>query len=118
MLHYEEKKVDPKKNILYGSTQKEEFILFSSSEDEEYPLRVEMVGITHPDREYFIQREHSDYFVLEYVASGKGYIFDGGKNTRWRKIASMFFNRARNINTGRIRRSLTKKSGSIFSATS
>lgn len=79
MLHYEEKKVDPKKNILYGSTQKEEFILFSSSEDEEYPLRVEMVGITHPDREYFIQREHSDYFVLEYVASGKGYIFDGGK---------------------------------------
>ncbi|MBQ7408548.1 MAG: AraC family transcriptional regulator [Clostridia bacterium] len=74
MLHYENKKIDPKKNILYGSTSGEEFIWFTTDQNKKYPVVVETIGITHPDKHYFIKRKHSDYFVLEYVVSGKGYV--------------------------------------------
>ena len=74
MMHYKGKVFDPKSNILYGSTKQEVFIGFPYNPNKQYPVRVEMVGITYPDKEYFIERKHGDYFVLEYVVSGGGYI--------------------------------------------
>jgi len=74
MSHYSDKLVDPKKNIFYGSTQREAFITFTHNPLKNYPVRVEMIGITHPDKDYYIERKHGDYFVLEYVASGYGYV--------------------------------------------
>lgn len=74
MLQYSGKVIDPKKNITYGSCRKEHFVMFSSNPTKAYPLRIEMIGTTYPDKDYFIERKHADYFVFEYVVSGKGYI--------------------------------------------
>lgn len=79
MQQYGEKIIDPKKNILYGSTENEEFVIFAYDSEKKRPIRVEMIGITHSDKDYFIERKHADYFVLEYVRSGKGYVICDGK---------------------------------------
>ncbi|MBE5764135.1 MAG: AraC family transcriptional regulator [Clostridiales bacterium] len=80
MQHYGEKRIDPKKNIMYGSTDHEEIVFFTYDAEKKRPLRVEMIGITHKDKDYYIERKHNDYFVFEYVKSGKGYIQCGGKD--------------------------------------
>lgn len=80
MQRYDEKRTDPKKNIMYGSTDHEEFSFFTYDVEKKRPIRVEMIGITHKDCDYFIERKHADYFVLEYVRSGKGYIHCDGKD--------------------------------------
>ena len=74
-----DRKRDPLGNITYGRTEREESIFFSFDPRKEYPLRVEEVGVTHPDRQYFIERNHADYYTIEYVVSGKGYIHSEGK---------------------------------------
>lgn len=74
LMHYKGKLTDPKSNISYGSTQQEAFIGFTYDPLKQYPLRVETIGITYPDKDYFIERKHGDYFVLEYVISGNGYV--------------------------------------------
>jgi AraC-like DNA-binding protein/mannose-6-phosphate isomerase-like protein (cupin superfamily) len=79
-MKYEKQPVDPFKNITYGSTKEEEFTLFMSDDTKEYPIKVESVGITNPDKDYFIARKHPHYFVIEYVMDGKGYVeVDGQK---------------------------------------
>lgn len=108
MLQYSGKVIDPKKNITYGSCRKEHFVMFSSNPTKAYPLRVEMIGITYPDKDYFIERKHADYFVFEYVVSGI--------NGRSKKIVFIFFNRELHIGTVRTRNIHTRKYGSIFSA--
>lgn len=79
MYQYQQKVVDPKKNILYGSCAREEILPFSYDPEKEYPLRVETIGITHPDRKYFIERKHADYFIVEYVCHGEGYIYQNDR---------------------------------------
>lgn len=78
MLRYKGKKKDPYDNIKYGSTQKEELIPLEYEEEKSYPLKVELIGITYPDADYYIERKHSDYYVFEYVISGEGYVEFGG----------------------------------------
>ena len=38
-------------------------------------LYVSLAGITYPSPSYFINRSVSDFFVIEYVTSGAGYVF-------------------------------------------
>ena len=38
------------------------------------PLRISKFGITYPDRDYYIKREPSPLFIIEYVAEGHGYL--------------------------------------------
>lgn len=85
MQQYNEKRIDPKKNIMYGSTDHEEFVFFTYDENKKRPIRVEVIGVTHRDENYFIERKHADYFVLEYVRSGKGYINCEGKEYKVEK---------------------------------
>ncbi len=73
-MKYEKPPFDPYKNITYGSTKEEEFTLFLREENKEYPIEVESVGITNPDKGYFISRKHPHYFVIEYVEEGNGYV--------------------------------------------
>lgn len=73
-MKYSSKPIDPYKNIMYGSTDNEEFTVFDYEERKDYPIRVEMVGITNPDPNYFIFRKNPHYFVIEYVESGEGYV--------------------------------------------
>lgn len=79
MLTQTKKKIDPFNNITYGSTSLEEFVHFSYDNHKQYPIRIESVGITHPDPKYFIERKRSDYFIFEYIKSGKGYLEISGK---------------------------------------
>lgn len=74
MLQVTKKNLDPKKNIIYGDTSFEEMNYFTFDSSKEYPIRIEAIGITHPNKKYFIERQHADYYVLEYIVSGKGYV--------------------------------------------
>jgi AraC-like DNA-binding protein len=44
------------------------------------PLDISMMGITNPDPDYYIKRDSSRCFILEYIVSGKGYLCVNGKN--------------------------------------
>lgn len=74
MLQIAKTNYDAKKNIIYGDISYEELNYFTYDTSKEYPIRIESIGITHPNKKYFIERQHSDYFVLEYISFGKGYI--------------------------------------------
>ncbi len=74
MLRIAKTNYDAKNNIVYGDISYEELNYFTYDKSKEYPIRIESIGITHPNKKYFIERQHSDYFVLEYIVSGKGYI--------------------------------------------
>ena len=78
-MKYTHKMVDPYKNIAYGSTTNEEFTLFAFEENKRYPIQVEMIGVTNPDKDYSISRKTPHYFVIEYIESGQGYLEVGGK---------------------------------------
>ena len=38
------------------------------------PLRISKFGITYPDADYYIKREPSPCFIMEYIVSGHGYL--------------------------------------------
>ena len=44
------------------------------------PLDISVFGITNPDPDYYIKRESSRCFVLEYIVSGRGYLIINGEN--------------------------------------
>lgn len=79
MLQISKKNPDPKKNIIYGDTSFEELNHFTFDNTKEYPIKVESIGITRPNKKYFIERQHADYYILEYITSGKGYVICDGK---------------------------------------
>ncbi len=80
MLQTFKKNTDPKKNITYGDTSFEELNFFTFDKSKTYPIRIEAIGITHPNKKYYIERRHADYYVLEYITSGKGYVICDGEN--------------------------------------
>ena len=43
------------------------------------PLRVSKFGITYPNASYYIKREPSPCFIIEYIVSGKGYLEINGE---------------------------------------
>lgn len=116
MLQYSGKVIDPKKNITYGSCRKEHFVMFSSNPTKAYPLRVEMIGITYPDKDYFIERKHADFLFLNMSFRERGILRRVKINGRSKKIVFIFFNRELHIGTVRTRNIHTRKYGSIFSA--
>ncbi len=72
------RQTDPFKNIIYGNLEREQKYLFNGNM--EYPFNIEAIGVTHPDKDYFISRNRSDYHVIEFIASGKGMLTVNGKN--------------------------------------
>lgn len=78
MQQYTEKKTDPFKNISYGNMEKEQWVGFMGNI--QYPFNIEMIGITYPDKDYYVQRKSSDYFIIEYIVSGKGSLTVNGKS--------------------------------------
>lgn len=44
------------------------------SEVEIIPLRISKIGITYPNKDYYIKREPSPCFIIEYIVSGHGYL--------------------------------------------
>ena len=45
----------------------------------ETPLEILLAGITYPDTTYHIVREKSEFYVIEYVIDGEGYVFAEGE---------------------------------------
>lgn len=46
------------------------------------PFYIELAGITYPDPHYEIKRACSEFYVLEYVVSGKGHVTVNGESFR------------------------------------
>lgn len=67
---------DPFRNIIYGSLKLEQKFFFSGNM--EYPFNIESIGVTNPDKNYFISRNDSDYIVIEFIVSGKGVLTVNG----------------------------------------
>ena len=67
----------PFKNFISGNLNLEQKYVFKGSMG--FPFNVEEIGVTYPDKDYFISREQSDYHVIEFIAEGKGYLSIGGK---------------------------------------
>ena len=44
------------------------------------PLRISKFGITYPNKDYYIKREPSPCFIIEYIVSGHGYLEINGEN--------------------------------------
>lgn len=72
------RQIDPFKNIIYGSLNLEQKFLFGGNM--EYPFNIEAIGVTHPDKDYFVSRNRSDYFVIEFIVAGKGTLSVNGKD--------------------------------------
>jgi AraC-like DNA-binding protein len=66
----------------FGAPAKEEWHFFFFDKNTNLPIAIENIGITHPNPHYIVERKNSDYFIMEYVISGKGYLnVDGKKHT-------------------------------------
>lgn len=64
----------------WGEAAKEEFHFFLFDKNSPMPVIIENIGITTPNPKYRISRgKDSDYFVFEYVISGKGYLEINGE---------------------------------------
>ena len=68
-----------KKDIAQFSGLENEVLTRIYNSDPNAPLSIKCFGITNPDPNYYIRRDNSTYFILEYVVSGKGYIVVNGK---------------------------------------
>jgi len=44
------------------------------------PLEISITGITNPDPDYYIRRDSSRCFILEYIVSGRGYLRVNGES--------------------------------------
>ncbi len=71
------RQIDPFNNIIYGNLDRERKFLFSGNMA--YPFNIEAVGVTNPDKDYFISRNRSDYHVIEFISSGKGQLTVNGQ---------------------------------------
>ena len=70
--------------------QKEDISKFNGLERETFfsprysydmlPLDISVLGITNPDPDYYIKRDQSRCFILEYIASGRGYLTVNGES--------------------------------------
>lgn len=63
----------------WGPMENEEYNLFLPDSNSSAPIIVENIGITHPNPRYRILRKSTNYFVFEYVISGKGYLETGNR---------------------------------------
>jgi AraC-like DNA-binding protein len=63
--------IDKKDISLFSGLEKETLTYISPSK-QNVPLTIECFGITFPDKQYRIKRANCNYFILEYIVSGKG----------------------------------------------
>lgn len=63
----------------YGAAEREEFHLFLYDKKSKMPIVIENIGVTHPNPRYKMYREESDYFIFEYIVSGKGHLEVNGQ---------------------------------------
>ncbi len=62
------------KKIFFGTEANEQLHFFIFDSNDGKPIHIENVGHTMPNKDYCIRRTNSDYFIFEYVISGKGYL--------------------------------------------
>ena len=56
-----------------------EFLKSFAGIEAKAPLEILLAGITYPDTTYHIVRENSEFYVIEYVIDGEGYVFAEGE---------------------------------------
>ncbi len=65
---------DSKKQAYYGSDTKEDLHFFIFDKTDGNIIHIENIGYTPPDTRYCVNRTNNNYFVFEYVISGKGHL--------------------------------------------
>ena len=71
--------MDREKRAFFGAEANEELHFFIFDSQDGKPIHIENVGHTLPNKDYCIRRTNSNYFIFEYVISGKGYLeINGG----------------------------------------
>lgn len=74
MNKYEEYDSIRKEDISDFRGLKKELFFTPKISSDIFPLEVSKVGITNPDPDYYIKREQSRCFIIEYVVSGCGHL--------------------------------------------
>ena len=74
MKRYKNFNIIDKKDISVFRGLEEEVTFTPRTEVEIIPLRISKFGITYPNKDYYIKREPSPCFIIEYVVSGYGYL--------------------------------------------
>lgn len=69
-----------KRDISSFSGLENEIMTYVYRSTEKVPLSIECFGITFPNPEFHIKRNNSQYFILEYIVSGKGHLKVDGKS--------------------------------------
>lgn len=69
--------MNPKQSC-WGTSVNEDFNFLIIDRTSTEPIHIESIGITYPNPNYYIYRESSEYFIFEYIISGKGYIEANG----------------------------------------
>lgn len=77
MEKYKSNPQDTLENNIYRGCLNEEFIKLSG--DMNAPFFAYQVGVTNPDKNYFIHREVCSQIILEFVVSGEGFVEVDGK---------------------------------------
>lgn len=62
------------KQIFFGPLAKEEYHFLIYDRTDAKPIYIENAGYTPPNSKYCVRRTENEYFVFEYVISGKGYL--------------------------------------------
>lgn len=70
--------IGPFRNFISGSLRLEQKFFFGGNM--QYPFNIESIGMTNPDKDYFISRNCSDYIVIEFIVAGKGMITINGND--------------------------------------
>lgn len=79
MRKYEQYNIRKEDIAEFNGLSKETFFCPRYSYDM-LPLDVSIMGITNPDPDYYIRRESSRCFILEYILSGVGYLKVNGQD--------------------------------------
>ena len=73
-------KIDKREVTAFRGLESDLIVHISSSSSMGIPLSIESFGISKPNKNYYIRRKQSTYFILEYIVSGKGTLINNGKH--------------------------------------
>ena len=79
MRKYKEFKIQKEDISKFDGLEREMFFTPKISYDM-LPLDISVLGITNPDPSYYIKRDQSRCFILEYIVSGRGYLTVNGES--------------------------------------
>ena len=82
MKKYRDFKSIKKQDIQKFSGLENEVLFAPHPEANKTPFRINRFGITYPNKDYYIKRENSPCFIIEYIVSGCGFLEINGEKIK------------------------------------